>query len=271
MIKWLVHSHPLFLTTSSMKNTVFLFTLLFGLAACASAVSSPTNAAVPATETPVPTRTATPTPTDTQTPTETPSPLETPTPAENPGIKPFFTEPPTLKDFPQGQKIYIPDVVTQILRNNHLTPGSKAPNISPKASAGGGEEHFIIECNDDKDINCFPEAFMQIQMQGIDVHLVFHSIRNKDGTVGIIIEYIFDSTQLNGPFGYPRLIANQNKPHEIFLQTGISTQWQKDVPFEVSLLTPEFLNAINELIATGNIPKALYQGENNSYMIAPGG
>ena len=168
--------------------------------------------------------------------------------------------PNTLQEFQVGQKVYIPDILSQLQSGlSHLTPGSEAPPNGGIANNYGNLE-ININCNYHGKVNCAPVAFMQFQDQGLDIHVIFYEIRNRDGSSGWLVVYDFDSQQRNGPYAYPRLVANPTGPFDLTIDTRANATFQKIKPYAVSLMTLDFINAINTLITSGNVPDPLNDG-----------
>ena len=193
------------------------------------------------------------------------APTETPVPTEVVDSR-FFEMPKTLQEFPSGTKADIPNVLAKLRAgSSHLTAGSEAPYIAPMVSSPSGEAHVSIECNANGQINCAPVAFMQFQEQGLDIHIIFWEIRNSDGSQGFLVAYTYDSQQYNGPFGYPRLVANPTGQSYLDIRTGVATKFHARRSYDLSLLAqPGFIEEIESFISTGNISNGL------TNMIVPG-
>jgi hypothetical protein len=105
---------------------------------------------------------------------------------------------------------------------------------------------------------------MQFQDQGIDVHVVVWSIRNRGGTIGYFSQYVYDSVEFNTNISNieDQMLAKPygdfNNYGTIFLYISITPDkivwWPHRDAFSK---VPGYMDALNELIETGIVPKAL--------------
>jgi hypothetical protein len=185
--------------------------------------------------------------------------LTPPTPAVD--YSRFFLIPNTPKEFKTSSgredAFALMDYLDVHPELSHLTPGSEAPLISSQLTNPSGEGHFVINCNANGTVNCAPEAFMQFNEQGIDVHVIIWGIRNGDGTTGYFAQYIYDSFQFGYINDYNRLIADPFGYHDIMIHVGLTDDAQKRYPYTVFLFQqPGYNAAIQWLIDNKIVPEA---------------
>jgi hypothetical protein len=245
-----------------MKNILFLFALLLGLAACTSAVTTPTSTAVLATETPTSLPTNTPTPTDTQTLTETPSPLEIPTPTVM-DISKYTEVPPSVDQFPVGQKTDIPNIIAALHDGPSLLSANAKPvTPSPMVNESNGNRHFGVSCNYNGMINCAPAAFIQYvdTLHGtpytVDIVILELKTNNEDNR-GYIAEYIYGN-DIPWKLRFDHWSKNPNDPFDIIINVAMSQTYQATYPYFYSLTQQVgLLEAINTWITKGIISSDL--------------
>lgn len=172
-------------TVSLVRLLIVALLLLWGGAACgaeeadptatavAQVVETPTETAVPATDTPAPTDTPmpteTPAPTDTATPTETPLPTDTPEPTATATAAPTDTPTPTNTAVP----------VTN-------TPAAPAATATPAATEESGEPEMITVyyiSNPNDILGVFPELPFDAADLTANMNNIYYSLQTMRGSI----------------------------------------------------------------------------------------
>lgn len=172
-------------STSLVRILIVALLLLWGGAACggeevtptatavAQIVETPTETAVPPTDTPAPTDTPmpteTPAPTDTATPTETPLPTDTPEPTATPTEVPTETPEPTNTAVPATN-----------------TPAAPAATATPEATEESGEPEMITVyyiSNPNDILGVFPERPFDAAALTANMNNIYNSLQTMRGNI----------------------------------------------------------------------------------------
>ena len=188
------------------------------------------------------------------------------TPPPPPEPKIAFAPPPSLEQFPWGEKTKLLDYIAWLhTQPSHLTPGSTEPYVSETVSnTNTGEAHIEVRCNENGIINCALAAFLQFKDQGLDIHVVIWEIRNRDGSSGYLVYYI-DSQQKHGDLYYSKILAGIAGRNGFGITMGEPYAVQAIQTYSTSLITQEFKGFIADWRNTGNIP--IYKDVNGNEII----
>ena len=189
------------------------------------------------------------------------------TPPPPPEPKIAFAPPPSLEQFPWGEKTKLLDYIAWLrTQPSHLTPGSTEPSVSETVSnTFTGAAHVGIGCNENGIINCAPVAFLQFKDQGLDIHVIIWEIRNRDGSRGYLVNYFQDPQQVHGEQYYLDILAEPNGRHGLTISMGVPYAAQAIQTYKTSLITQAYKDFIAEWRSSGNIP--IYRDVNGNEII----
>jgi hypothetical protein len=186
-------------------------------------------------------------------------PVDSPTPA-----LPDFTEglAPTLDQFTKVSKNEFPVIMDYLAsQTSFLTLGSPAPYITQVFHPRSGEDYFLVECNTAGIVNCAPAASVQIQEQGLDIHIIIWEIRNRDGSSGYVSQYIYDSFQRRDTGVYTGLLSDPFGYYVLIIHTSQSNDMPGKNTYALDLSDqPGFQDAVKKWIASSMVPEEFQNG-----------